>query len=81
MDRRHTFAGAPDAKTARNQITSSQMQDGARVRAFQREADNGTVHRYLMNLHPKALSLGKEEGPAAAGFQFRNKYEFGRGEA
>ena len=73
-------SGYPTAKTTQNRITSSLAQDGGRAITFERE-DNGNVSRYVLNLHPKALSLSKEEGAPSGAFQFRNKYEFTRGAA
>ena len=73
-------SGTANAKTRQNRITSSPSQDGGRSIAFEREGENGTIHRYFMRLSPMALSLSKEEGTPSARFLFRNKYEFTRGE-
>ncbi|WP_295645984.1 hypothetical protein [uncultured Methylibium sp.] len=61
-------------------ITSVQPQDGARAVSFERQVENST-HRYAMLLGAQRLTLGKEEGTPSAGFQFRNRFEFTRGEA
>lgn len=70
-------SGHANVKTSRNRITSTQVLEGGLAIAFERE-DGGIVSRYAMNLHPRNLSLAQEEGTPAAGFQFRNKYEFTR---
>ncbi|MDN3922455.1 hypothetical protein [Roseateles violae] len=70
-------SGHPGIKTTQNRIMSSQAQDGGRVIVFERE-DGETKSRYVLSLHPKALSLGKEESTPSGEFQFRNRYEFSR---
>jgi hypothetical protein len=73
-------SGYPSPKTSQNRVTSSLVQDGTRVVAFERE-EGGTISRYTLSLNSKVLGFAKEEGTSSAGFQFRNRYEFTRGEA
>lgn len=65
-------------RTSSFDITSVEDQDGARTVTFERQVE-GSTHRYTMLLGAQRLTLAKEEGSPSVGFQFRNRFEFGRG--
>ena len=73
-------SGYPNAKVSQNRITSMQAQEGGRTINFERD-EGANINRYVFNLLPMTLRLGKEEGTSSGAFQFRNRYEFTRGEA
>ena len=72
-------SGYPNAKMPQHRILSMQAQEDGCTINFERE-EGANIRRYFFNLLPKTLRLGKEEGTSSGAFQFRNRYEFTRGE-